>query len=40
MEDYKYLTDALIKLGYSIDSVVLYGKRSLCKAFNNIPKHM
>ena len=40
IEDYKYLKDELIKLGYTIQSVVLDGKRGLYKAFNNIPKQM
>lgn len=40
IEDYKYLKDELIKLSYTIQSVVLDGKRGLYKAFNNIPKQM
>ena len=38
INDYKYLKDILIKLGYTIRSVTLDGKRGLYKAFNNIPK--
>ena len=38
VEDYKYLKNKLIKLAYTINNVVLDGKRGLYKAFNNIPK--
>ncbi|MEA3483979.1 MAG: hypothetical protein U9R65_18730 [Pseudomonadota bacterium] len=40
VEDYKYLKDELLKQGYTIQSVVLDGKRGLYKAFDNIPKQM
>ena len=40
VEDYNYLKDELLKQGYTIQSVVLDGKRGLYKAFDNIPKQM
>ncbi|WP_421715594.1 IS256 family transposase, variant Zn-binding type [Arcobacter arenosus] len=40
IKDYIYLKNELIKLGYSILSVTLDGKRGLYKAFNHIPKQM
>lgn len=40
VSDYKYLKDELIKLGYTIQSVTLDGKRGLYKAFNDISKQM
>ena len=40
IKDYIYLKNELIKLGYSISSVTLDGKRGLYKAFNHIPKQM
>ena len=40
VKDYIYLKNELIRLGYTIASVTLDGKRGLYKAFNNIPKQM
>jgi hypothetical protein len=40
VEYYKFLKEKLQKLGYTIQSVVLDGKRGLYKAFDDIPIQM
>ena len=37
IKDYKYLKEELVKLGYTIKSATLDGKRGLDKAFEDIP---
>ena len=39
-EDYQYLKSELDSLGYTIKSVVLYGKRGIDKPFKNIPRQI
>ena len=39
-KDYKHLKEKLLKLGYTIQSVTLDGKRGLNKAFKDIPIQM
>jgi hypothetical protein len=40
VQDYRYLKDELIELGYTIQSATLDGKRGLYKPFKNIPIQM
>ncbi|CAA6814006.1 MAG: FIG00657648: hypothetical protein [uncultured Campylobacterales bacterium] len=40
VEDYRYLKEELINLGYKIQSVTIDGKRGLYKAFEGIPIQM
>ena len=40
IKDYKYLKEELVKLGYTIKSATLDGKRGLDKAFEDIPIQM
>jgi hypothetical protein len=40
VQDYRYLKEDLLELGYTITSVTLDGKRGLYKAFNDIPMQM
>lgn len=40
VKDYRYLKEELIRIGYSITSVTLDGKRGLYKAFKEIPIQM
>ena len=40
VQDYRYLKEVLIELGYTIQSTTLDGKRGLYKAFNSIPIQM
>ncbi|KAB7880552.1 transposase [Poseidonibacter ostreae] len=40
VQDYRYLKEELIRLGYTIISVTLDGKRGLYKAFKDIPIQM
>ena len=37
IKDYRYLKEELIRLGYTIQSATLDGKRGLNKAFKDIP---
>lgn len=37
VQDYRYLKEELLILGYTIQSATLDGKRGLYKAFNDIP---
>lgn len=37
IKDYKYLKEELLRLGYTIQSATLDGKRGLLKAFKDIP---
>jgi len=40
IKDYKYLLTELIKLGYTINSITIDGKRGLYKAFEDYPVQM
>jgi len=40
VQDYRYLKEELLRLGYTIQSATLDGKRGLTKAFNDIPIQM
>ena len=40
VQDYKFLKEELVSLGYTIESVTLDGKRGLNKAFKDIPMQM
>ena len=40
IKDYKYLKEELLRLGYTIQSATLDGKRVLTKAFKDIPIQM
>lgn len=39
-KEYIYLKNELLRLGYTITSITLDGKRGLYKAFKDIPKQM